>query len=69
MTPTACQFLRHDVHPRWIGDLLVDRCSTCGCLWIPQTRPDAPVGADATTSPQPVGVGSLQVAATAGTAG
>ena len=36
MSATACTFLRHDVRPRFIGDLVAAYCHTCGCLWLPE---------------------------------
>lgn len=41
---TACSILRHNVQPRWIGDLLAAYCHSCGCLYIPEpaTPSDAP---------------------------
>ena len=37
----ACVLLRHDIRPRWIGDLLAHYCATCDDLII--TGPDLPV--------------------------
>lgn len=38
MSATACALLRHDVRPRWIGDVLAAWCHTCqpGHLLIPE---------------------------------
>lgn len=48
MSTLACTLLRHDVRPRWIGDLLAQWCHTCGCLFIPEPaspgRPVSPHG-------------------------
>ena len=35
MTPEACHMLRHDINPRWIGDLLAAFCATCNHLFVP----------------------------------
>jgi hypothetical protein len=41
VSATACALLRHDVRPRWIGDLLAMWCHTCqpGHLLIPEPAP------------------------------
>lgn len=44
MSATACALLKHDVRPRWVGDLLAAWCHTCqpGHLLIPE--PAFPLG-------------------------
>lgn len=44
MSQSACALLRHDVRPRWIGDLQAAFCHSCGCLWIPEPTDPAPSG-------------------------
>lgn len=56
MSATACVLLRHDVQPRWIGDLLAAYCHTPGCscgLIVSDHRPDSlPCAEPVTVSPE-----------------
>jgi hypothetical protein len=63
----TCALFGHDWF--WRFALRLRMCRRCLRLDVQPVPHDAPVGGDAPTSPQPVGIASLPVAAAAATAG
>lgn len=55
MTATACALLRHELVPRWVGDVLAAWCLDCDCIHFQDDR--APSrragGSPALVSPSP----------------